>query len=306
VAALSTGIVVGLLIFTLHPPRAVASHIAPVEINSNASCQLTGLTQFHREENPDDGSALVVIGEVTYTVFWDVHADNTVDWRTTNGLVVLAVFVKGGSGGGGNLYDYRSIGGETADSGLHALVNPSGKFAGLSHISFCGDFGMPTTTDSSTSSSKATSTSLDATSTMGPTTEAPSTTLETTTSSTSTTTVVATTISTSTTTTTIASTTSTSQATTSTTTEDEVLAFTGPEDEGLGLIAMALAALGAMLLVGERSLSYSPSGRSLVLKRCRKCEHDAVFKTPLGGMCLRHTRHALDEDDTLWMPRRLK
>lgn len=312
---------VAVLIFALFPPSAVASHVSPVVVDSNVSCdEATGLTQFHREENPEDDSADVVIGDVTYTVSWDVQPDNTVDWLTTNGLVVLAVFVKGGSGGGGNLYDYRPIGGETADSDLHALVNPNGEFAGLSHISFCGDSEMPTTTHSSTSSSEATTTSSVASSTIGSTTEVSSTMVATTMSSTTTTTIMVTTTSTtSTTSTTIASTTSTNQTTTTTapastttaapttttTIEDEVLAFTGPEDDGLGLLAMALAAIGAMLLIGERSVSYSASERSLVLRRCRQCERDAVFSTPHGGMCLRHTRRALKDDDTLWMPRRL-
>ncbi|MDQ3880462.1 MAG: hypothetical protein M3295_05265, partial [Chloroflexota bacterium] len=49
--------------------------------------------------------------------------------------VVSGVFAKGGNVGG-NFYDYRPDG-TTAEQGLHAPVNPSGKWAGLSHISFC-------------------------------------------------------------------------------------------------------------------------------------------------------------------------
>ena len=48
---------------------------------------------------------------------------------------VMGVFVKGGNIGG-NLYDYRPSG-TMADSGLHTPANPSGKWAGVSHISFC-------------------------------------------------------------------------------------------------------------------------------------------------------------------------
>ncbi len=57
----------------------------------------------------------------------------TVDWSST--VPVFQVIVKGGPGA--NLYDYPPPG-EFSDTGLHAPFNPnSGKWYGLSHITFC-------------------------------------------------------------------------------------------------------------------------------------------------------------------------
>ena len=39
--------------------------------------------------------------------------------------------------GGPNANVYTYLGGSTGDTGLHAPTGPSGRFAGLSHISFC-------------------------------------------------------------------------------------------------------------------------------------------------------------------------
>src|SRR5918996_4149453 len=59
------------------------------------------------------------------------------DWMSNIGID--AVFAKGGPNGTLYLYDEA-----TADTGLHAPFNQkSGKFAGLSHISFCYDEEAP-------------------------------------------------------------------------------------------------------------------------------------------------------------------
>lgn len=139
-----------------------------------------------------------------------------------------------------------------------------------------------------------------------------------------TTTTVMTTTSTEATTTTAAPTTSTSptttlaptttQAPTSTTIRDEVLRttitqalpFTGPRQEGLGAFALAIGAAGVLLLVAARSreavtlslfVSWDPG--------CARCHRKAIFLTPHGRLCFGHTRRALDEDASLWVPMRL-
>jgi len=174
------------------PARAV--HVTPVQVDNNANCEgLTGIEELLRVDPvTDGGSEDVVIDGVTYTITWDVHDDNTFDWSTSDGLLIQAVFVKGGPGGGGNLYDYRPLGGETSDTGLHTVIAGGGGFAELSHITFCGDVENPTTT---TSTTEATTTTTEAT----------------------TTTTQATTTTTQATTTTTQATTTTTQATTTTT-----------------------------------------------------------------------------------------
>jgi len=133
---------------------AAATHVPPIPVGYNANCEgLTGIEELLRVPSAgdgvtSDGSAPVTVEGNTYTISWDFHEGNTFDWSTTGGLVLYAVFVKGGPGGGGNLYDYRP-GGETSDTGLHALEAGSG-YAGLSHITFCGDVENPTTTTTST------------------------------------------------------------------------------------------------------------------------------------------------------------
>jgi hypothetical protein len=152
----------------------------------------------------------------------------------------------------------------------------------------------PTTT---TTESITTSTAVTTTSTLASTT----------TTAVSATTLVPTT--TEATTTTLAPT--TSEVSTSTTIPDEVLMttilpFTGSREGELGLFALALGAAGALLVVAARSreaatvtlfFSWDPG--------CARCERDAVFQTPHGRLCFRHTRLALYEDSKLWMPIRL-
>lgn len=139
-----------------------------------------------------------------------------------------------------------------------------------------------------------------------------------------TTTTVMTTTSTEATTTTAAPTTSTSptttlastttQAPTSTTIRDEVLRttitqalpFTGPQHEGLGVFALAIGAAGALLLVAARS--WIPVTVSLFFTwdpKCERCDRRAEFLTPHGRLCFYHTKRALKEDLTLWIPTRL-
>jgi hypothetical protein len=63
----------------------------------------------------------------------DTDDGQVFDWESNIG--VDAVIAKGGPDANVYFYDPES----TGDSGLHAPVNASGMFAGLSHISFCYD-----------------------------------------------------------------------------------------------------------------------------------------------------------------------
>jgi uncharacterized repeat protein (TIGR01451 family) len=70
---------------------------------------------------------------------WDATV-KTFHWAAT--IPVLGVWVKGGSGGEGNWYDYAAFSdqppgpGADHDGGLHTKPNPDGP-AGLSHVTFC-------------------------------------------------------------------------------------------------------------------------------------------------------------------------
>lgn len=236
---LVASIVLAVLIVGWGSP-AFASHVSPTPISSNANCQgLTGIEEIgQRVENPTDGSQTVTIDGVSYTINWDVHTDNTFDWSTSGGLVIYAVFVKGGAGGGGNLYDYRPAG-ATSDTGLHAPVNPSGQYAGLSHISFCGDVEAPTSTTQATTT-QATTTTAGSSSTVASTATSTSQGPTSSVGSQTTQQVIG-----------------QNQSTTSSI-EDQVLGisflpFTGFPVEEFGTFALALLAAGVLLLVAART-----------------------------------------------------
>jgi uncharacterized repeat protein (TIGR01451 family) len=112
----------------------------------NNECRtLTGLSDVHAFQiagegsgfpggSPyDDGTLEVTISD------WDPQA-KTFDWDTN--IPVLGVWVKGGSGGEGNWYDYAAFSdqppaaGADHDGDLHPKDNPNG-VAGLSHVTFC-------------------------------------------------------------------------------------------------------------------------------------------------------------------------
>jgi hypothetical protein len=70
------------------------------------------------------------------------------DWFTNMGID--AIFVKGGPNG--NFYQYDPPAEETADTLLHAPVNPNNDlYYGLSHISFCYDLELDVSKDANTS-----------------------------------------------------------------------------------------------------------------------------------------------------------
>jgi hypothetical protein len=129
--------VVGL--FTVLP--ASATHVNPTTVPGNASCP-AGTTTL-KVEPVADGT----FSDGTLTVTIDVRdtaAGQVFDW--TSNIGVDQVIAKGGNASNVYTYDPESLG----DTGLHAPVNASGKFAGLSHISFCYDADQPTTTPPTT------------------------------------------------------------------------------------------------------------------------------------------------------------
>jgi hypothetical protein len=146
--------VVGL--FTVLP--ASAEHVNPTTVPGNASCP-AGTTTL-KVEPVADGT----FSDGTLTVTIDVRdtaAGQVFDW--TSNIGVDAVIAKGGNASNVYTYDPES----TGDTGLHAPANASGKFAGLSHISFCYDGGEPptTTTESTTTTTESTTTTVVSTST---------------------------------------------------------------------------------------------------------------------------------------------
>lgn len=76
-------------------------------------------------------------GPLTITVY-DTAAGQVFDWTSTS--YISMILVKGRPDS--ILYDYGCPG-EASDTGLHAPMNPSGKWAGLSHISYCAGSPVP-------------------------------------------------------------------------------------------------------------------------------------------------------------------
>jgi hypothetical protein len=131
-------------------PRARATHVDPEFVDGNPDCDDLGFDEAEYDELKADPPSAGLHTNGTLSVTLTLHDTDdgpTVDF--TSNIPVQAVFVKGGSNG--NLYDYGA-GGETSDTGLHAPLNPSGKWAGLSHLSFCydPDISTPTNTPENT------------------------------------------------------------------------------------------------------------------------------------------------------------
>lgn len=118
-----------------------ASTVSPIQIEGNPRCadilgDLSGshppLTEL-KIDPPSPGTYKSGAFEVRI-VTHSTAKGQTFDWEALFGDV-YAVLAKGGVGGA-NLYDYTPAG-AIGDDGLHAPLNPSGKWAGLSHITFC-------------------------------------------------------------------------------------------------------------------------------------------------------------------------
>jgi uncharacterized repeat protein (TIGR01451 family) len=106
---------------------------------------LTGLRDIHALQVAGEGGGFPggsPYGDGTLSVTisdWDAQA-KSFDWDTN--IPVIGVWVKGGSAGEGNWYDYASFAdqpptaGADHDGDLHPKDNPNG-VAGLSHVTFC-------------------------------------------------------------------------------------------------------------------------------------------------------------------------
>jgi LPXTG-motif cell wall-anchored protein len=141
-----------------------STHVDPTEVSGNVPCP-EGLTELKvgNGEPPGDGTFTDGTLEVTIDVR-DTAEGQVFDWMSNIGVDV--VIVKGGNSSNVYTYDPES----TGDTGLHAPVNPSGMFAGLSHISFCYDEDQETTSTTaeettSTTAEETTSTTAEETST---------------------------------------------------------------------------------------------------------------------------------------------
>jgi LPXTG-motif cell wall-anchored protein len=131
--------------------EGAATHVSPTEVPGNARCP-DGLTEL-KVEPVEDGT----FTDDTLTVMVDVRdtpEGQVFDWTSNIGVDV--VIAKGGPNSNVYTYDPES----TGDTGLHAPVVSSGKFAGLSHISFCYDEDQATT---STTAEETTSTTMEET-----------------------------------------------------------------------------------------------------------------------------------------------
>jgi uncharacterized repeat protein (TIGR01451 family) len=125
-----------MMAWAIFPTPALATHVDPVEFAGNPTCGTLAPGTIELKVDPvADG----IYSDGTLTVTIDVR--DTPDGQVfdfTSNIGLDAVFAKGSNAG--NLYKYDPPGPEaTADTGLHAPVNASGDFAGLSHISFCYD-----------------------------------------------------------------------------------------------------------------------------------------------------------------------
>jgi hypothetical protein len=120
---------------------ASATHVSPTTAPGNPACP-PGTTTL-KVEPVADGT--FTDGTLTVTIdVRDTAAGQVFDW--TSNIGVDQVIAKGGPNA--NIYTY--VGESTGDTGLHAPANASGKFAGLSHISFCYDADQPPTTPPTT------------------------------------------------------------------------------------------------------------------------------------------------------------
>jgi hypothetical protein len=118
---------VGMMALITTAQTARAASVTPKQISGNPTCKTLlspGPAYEIKVDPPKSGS----YGPITVNFSPD---GRLVDFTST--VPVLAVFVKGGNEGG-NLYDYRPLGGSSGDTGLTTPTNQQ-----ISHVSFCWD-----------------------------------------------------------------------------------------------------------------------------------------------------------------------
>jgi hypothetical protein len=147
------------------PGTAGAAAVEPVEETfpgGDPVCT-SGLVGF-RIDSPGSGSYVDGDFEVDVTIN-NTDDGPTFDFNVTSDHLVLVVVAKGATPQ--NVYTYPAPG-VSSDTGLHAPLNASGKFAGLSHIDFCygeREKETTTTTEATTTTTEATTTTTEATTT---------------------------------------------------------------------------------------------------------------------------------------------
>lgn len=122
----------------LDPLAPSGDGIVPIPYAGNQTCETLGASLGRtwleiKHDSGDSGSTTVNGITVTVTVN---ETDQTFDWTSTIGID--AVFAKAGNAG--NLFVYDPPAEDFADTLLHGGLNPNGKYAGLSHVSFCFDY----------------------------------------------------------------------------------------------------------------------------------------------------------------------
>ncbi len=140
-------VVVALALLVVLPASAApggpsGDGVQPIEVGGNPSCSdLLDAGDYlfeHKTDKPTSETIELSFDELSGSVTVVVRNTNSgqvFDFSFSGDFEAAAVIVKGGPNA--NLYDYRP-GGNVADTGLHAPVNPqNGRFHSLSHISFC-------------------------------------------------------------------------------------------------------------------------------------------------------------------------
>jgi hypothetical protein len=111
--------------------------IEPEIVEGNPKCEDYGLYEL-KFEPPATEEKTDELGILTVKITVKSSPDGQVfDWESKTVGVDL-VIVKGGNVGS-NVYTYDPPEEETEDTSLHAPINPSEKYANLSHVSFCYD-----------------------------------------------------------------------------------------------------------------------------------------------------------------------
>ena len=107
-----------------------ATDVTPKSISGNPDCEDLGHTNEKKVEPVVDGTFSLGFDGGTVTLVVDEGA-KTFDWTST--LPINTVIVKGGPSALAYNYSPSSFG----DDALHAPERRAGRFAGLSHVSFC-------------------------------------------------------------------------------------------------------------------------------------------------------------------------
>jgi hypothetical protein len=110
-----------------------------MSLPNSSACKALGYAKEYKVDPPRSGTFRLANGTNTVTTVIDAKT-MYVDWKATIGID--AVVVKGSTTA--NVYRYTPK--SRADGHLHSPVNASGKFAQISHVSFCYNNDVTSTT----------------------------------------------------------------------------------------------------------------------------------------------------------------